>query len=309
VYFGWVLFALAISALLWFSLRFADPVAVDARSPPSNTGRTAAQAPLIILCGVAMLALTALPSRIEVSAAWWLIPAAVLFAWGFSSKRLLPRSLRVEVPRDATWHGQAILVSVSALALLAGGPLLLSRAAGAAAEGHAISLPVVDGCERAANWSGAWQPAWAEPDFDATGSYRCGGDPVDVSVAGYRDSSQGKDLVAVDNRLYPEQWRQFLQRGTHQVDETIAVQELRLEKGYERSVIWSWYVVGHRPVTTPIGVKLLQVLEVLKGNGAGGRIYWLETPMEPDLESARIRLEHFVGALGAGRATNDEARP
>jgi exosortase A len=311
VYFGWVLFALAMSALLWFSLRFADrqPQVVDAERPPSSTGRSAAHTPLIILLGVGMLALTALPLRRDISAAWWVLPAVIVLVWALSSKDLLPSSRSAGVPRHTAWNVRGALALTGTFALLLSGPLLMKHVTGAVSESYTISLPVVDGCERAASWAGAWQPTWTQADFNATASYRCDDNHVDVAVASYHDSSQGKDLVAVDNRLYPEDWRRYLRRSTHQVDETIAVQEFRLDEGYPRSVVWSWYVIGHRAVSTPLGVKLLQVLEVLKGNGGGGRIYWLETPMEPDLEGARNRLERFARALETGHATSNEAWP
>lgn len=304
IYFGWVLFGILIGVLFWCGTRFSDARDDDsAAHRTAPTSRAGNATPLALILGLVMLAITAQPFRRDIGNVWWVLPVGALLLWTVS--RLVSTPATQASGREAAqdqrrMNAASAIVLALALAVLIGGPVALSRAADASGVESALVLPPARGCGAAEPWSGGWRPRWESPDFDVVGSYRCAGEVVNVSVAGYRSSSQGRELVGEGNRPFPPDWRQFISedaaRFTTARGDTV-VNELRVDGGSQRSLIWYWYVLGERTAADPVAVKVSQVLELLTGGRTGGSVFWLETPLAPSVETARARLAAIASEI------------
>jgi exosortase A len=310
IYFGWALFGVAMGALLWYGVRFSDLPADEPRAPaPRGEARASSTLPMVLVLGLVMLAVTAQPFRQDVHNVWWVLPAGAVLLWAVS--RFISPAARsttgaVRPAAGAYLKLGATSIVVAAIGLTIAGPLVLGRSAGGGAPAQAeLVLPEAAGCGRAEGWLGGWRPEWPSPDFGVTGSYRCSGELVNVFVAGYRSTTQGRELVGESNAVYPDRWRQYVVQDSASFAAASgrrAVRELRVDGAGQRSLIWYWYEVGDRSVTDPVAVKLAQVLELLTSGRTDGAIYWLETSLAPGIETARERLTFVARDVSSARA-------
>jgi exosortase A len=308
IYFGWLLFAVTIGALFWLGVRYSDEVPLETTGPA--TARGARALPVVLVFGLLMLALTAMPLVQRADNAWWLLlPVGALLLWAISRVLIPYVAVKMHTPLAAAneyRRARGAAVICLTVAVLAAGPVLLNRLATAgAAAGGVVQLPVTAACLAPSAWAGSWRPELRSPDFDVSASYRCPEQPVNVFVAGYLDNVQGKELVSEENRVIPDAWRRFVTAGTNRFDtvdgRSVEVNEVRVEGGGLNSLVWYWYLVGERTTTTPVAVKINQAIEFIRGGRSDGTLYWLETPLTATLPAAAERLASVARELEAAR--------
>jgi exosortase A len=297
ILFGWVLFTVVITAMIYIGARFADPRRGEVVHEPAAAPRKG-RLPLVLVLGFVMLAATSQPLRAGWSETWVvLVPAGgLLLLWALYRRF---ESLPAEAGGVATGAAgyrklNGILALVVAAVVLSAGPLLLTgRASAVSSAAPAMRLPMIAGCGAPGPWSPSWRPELRFPDIVLAGTYSCAGEPVDVSVAVYLENVQGRELINHANRLLPHEWRRFSVARTHGFiahGETVEVNEVELATPLEPELIWYWYAVGGETVTTPAAVKFRQSLQLLRHGRADGSVYLLATPLDDSLEASRRRL-------------------
>lgn len=175
-----------------------------------------------------------------------------------------------------------------------------------------------------------WHPLFQNPVAELHASYARGADRVGLHAAYYPYSRQGSELVNSQNRLialdldtrrtHPE-WRLL---GTHRRSTGIAapalVEEAVVDAPWQRLLVWRWYFVGGRHVSSDVLAKALEVQRRLVGADTRGFGLVLYTGMErseEDEAEARARLARFMTearpfleqALLVGDRPETSARP
>jgi exosortase A len=299
IYFGWILFAILIAILFWVGSRYSDRFDDAPRdAAPTSTTRGAGAWPLALILGLVMLAITAQPFRRDIANVWWVLPAGAVLLWAVSRFMSVPAAWAVAGATSSVTRGRleagSTAVVAAAVAVLIGGPLVLNRPlSDAATAPRALTLPV-GSCGPAEPLVGVWRPEWQSPDVTVAGSYRCGNEIVNVSIAGYWTQAQGRELVSDQNRFFPDNWRQFVTINRSQFETArghTAVREVHVAGPGRGALIWYWYVVGDQTATDPVAVKLSQALELVTSGRTDGAVYWLQTQVTPSVEAGRARLE------------------
>jgi exosortase A len=303
IYFGWALFAAVIGALFWVGSNFGQaPVPATAAAGEVRSNATGTSMSLIVVFGLVMLAVTAQPFRAVLGTPWLLlVPAGGLLLWGMSRVLGPVVSPAARVARSTGYpSGRDVLVPCMTTALLVTGPLLYDHAATLEPMRTPRALPRVAACSSPEEWAGSWRPEVQAADAVAAGSYRCPTGLVNAFIAGYSGNRQGAELVGDQNRVIDEEWRRYVHAGAYTLPrdaaEPVALNEVRVDGGGRRHLIWYWYVVGDRAVATAAAVKLSQVLQVIATGRSDGALYWIETPYE-GTDASRSRLAPVASAL------------
>lgn len=159
---------------------------------------------------------------------------------------------------------------------LAGLALVLAAPAWAAltersaiADASPLELPSAVAGYRAAGEElpAGWGPHFVNLDARAqTGLVADGAPPTGVFVGLYRDQGEGRELVAWDNSLTAPQgqsdvrWRSLGRAGSVPVElpsgTTLQVPAWRLSDGETELLVWRWYWVDGRMLTSDLRVKL-----------------------------------------------------
>ena len=212
----------------------------------------------------------------------------------------------VQLSSTAAGRSWAVVPAVAVL-VLAGPPYLASFATGTAAlltdADAVVALP--DG---AGGWSGpsagpnAWRPHFSGAVAEWQGIYVAGdGGRVDVYVGLYGiGRTAGAEMISYGNRVFSAE------SGSLARSSTISVPlpdggslTLRQSEGRtigEHVLVWQWFVVGERPLSSPVAVKAWEVGALVTRSAAAARVVTLATPADPD---ATARLEAFVRAHAA----------
>lgn len=205
---------------------------------------------------------------------------------------------------DAGHRGNARLAGTAALALAMGATVQATAVRLHNGDDHrpvSLSAPAV-----AAPWQG---PAlstgkegglFAGADAVIDADYRLDEETVHVYLAYYRQERQGSELINVHNRLFdPQRWR-HVGGGTVETVATLGpVNELRLDNLRGGRLLWYWYRVAGRDVTSPLQAKLLRAWDQLGGLRKGSAVIVLSIDYrhaEPDRAAALLRrflAEHW----------------
>lgn len=311
IVFGWLLFGAVVIALFRVGIRFADPPEATERESGTATASWRVT-PLIAVLVIVMLACTARPFEGVIGSTWLLlIPAGIAVLWVlYRTYRPLPAASGGESRGSVPIRGvRAVFVaSLSATVLVAGPALLSGETVLKAKTMHFGELPAVEGCGTAGTWVPTWHPRLKSPDAVASGTFGCPDGSVSVFVAGYANSTQGKELVTYDNQLIPVAWRQNMSADKTEFPTAdgrrIKVNEMRIDGDGVAAVIWYWYVVQGKVTTSPYQVKFRQVLQLFEQGRVGGNLYLLETPLDKSLGVSRRRLTAVAAQLAAQRFLN-----
>ncbi len=310
VLFGWLFFGAIVFALFSVGQHFADAPESRGAADTTVAGGTPRKTllPLVVVLVFVMLATTARQFQRDFSDWVMLAAAALLLAWvlrgRFQRSGATPSS-GLEVRPFGTWR--AVVVVFTACGVLGVGPLLERRSAGAAVETHEVrALPPLALCGKPVAWSPHWQPEFGSSSVVISGTYGCT-EPVSVFMAGYSENVQGTELVSDLNRVIPDEWSDFSTTSKETFDngigQVVDVNEVQVRREEGESLIWYWYSIGDRTATTAVGVKLLQVLELITAGRSDGEVYLLETPLTPALESDRERLGAVARQLAVDGST------
>jgi EpsI family protein len=311
IYFGWLLFGIVMMSIMWIGARYADEEMIPASKDhsaefASRVSHTAL--PMILALGLIMLTVTVKPLQADFGeVAVMVAAAAALLLFVFQLSRQRPGGVGSTSQVEAVHRPVALkdfLVGILVLAILLGVPRLIAGVEeGAVRPIDAESLrPVLD-CREAGAWKNRWRPTFAEPAAEHAVSFDCGGYTVDVYVAGYESALQGRELISSAHHVVPPGWDRFSKHGRQVIDGKDGVSRdiaevVNTRAGYE-SIVWYWYDIDGKTTSSPTKTKILQVLAMLQGRPAGGRVVVLETTPAPDEDAARDRLGRAAQELMA----------
>jgi exosortase A len=160
-----------------------------------------------------------------------------------------------------------------------------------------IALPRGSGA-----WSGprevaeAWRPRYTGGVVERLGSYEsASGGIVDAFVAVYGlGFTAGTEMVGYENVLYADEKGEVADVEVRRIalgDVSLSVRELVVpDRGKDR-LVWHWYLVGDRPLTSPYMVKALETLTWLTRRTQHERVVTIATSYD---DTASTRLHNFV---------------
>jgi len=193
------------------------------------------------------------------------------------------------------------LVVVTGLLLL---PALVWGRAGMATLGTLeASMPGIAGWQGPHEPTSPWMPKFSAPSGEERTSYRKDGRVVDVYVNWYERQGPGRELVGYGSRLEGDTgWRidnRSVRESSDDQDGIASLQEIVMHSERRgRRLVWSWYLVGRTPLTSPNKVKLLEAWRTLTGRNGSG-IVALSMDCAGDCEDARQYLALAIRDLAA----------
>jgi EpsI family protein len=302
IYFGWLLFGIVMMSIMWIGARFADEELISASR--GHSAEFAARAshtalPMIIALGLIMLAITVKPLQADFGEVGAMVAAAAtLLAFIFQLSRqrsgVSGPSGRVRSAERPVGLKDA-LTGITALAILLGTPRLIAAIEdGAVHPIDADAFKPVLYCSESGAWKNRWRPTFEGPAVEYAVAFDCGGYSVNVYVAGYESAIQGRELISSSHNVVPPGWDRFSRHSKHVTSGDDALPQGIAEVVNTRpgfgSIVWYWYDIDGKTTSSPMKTKILQVLTMLQGRPAGGRVVVLETTNRPDEVEARDRL-------------------
>ncbi len=142
-----------------------------------------------------------------------------------------------------------------------------------------------------------WEPHYVGASSHYRAVYRSSAAPVYLYIGNYNKQTQGRELINVENRLYPRSG--WVPREERAVSVDLAegqrtdVNELVLEAGSMRRLIWYWYEVGARRTISPARAKLYDLLGIVAGE-RGASVFALATDYHGSKDEAAARLHDFL---------------
>lgn len=163
-----------------------------------------------------------------------------------------------------------------------------------------VSLPAAaDGWDgRQSSEPQAWYEGFDGADDIGFKRYNTVGESGDVGllVIHYRRESQGAELVSSLNSLRTDDWN-WIGGGMREVqagNQQREVRELRLGRGGNHRLVWSWYEIGGWPTTSGVMAKGFAAVKRLTGQPGDATLVALGSDYAVDPEEARARLRRFV---------------
>jgi EpsI family protein len=150
------------------------------------------------------------------------------------------------------------------LVILALGPIVVTHAVRAATPISQTPLPDIAGCRSLHGWVADWTPVFVTPDYSIANSYQCDGYRLHVKLVQYVEQHQGKEAVGEFNRVIPRSWWNYTITTRRSIDDSLDIDEFRVELPSSRLTIWNWYAVGDRSVSTGLGAKALEAVNALR---------------------------------------------
>ena len=173
-----------------------------------------------------------------------------------------------EGSRDA--DGRAPLSAILVLAvfgIIVAGPAFDYAKAQRAVTVAADSVPpALEGCTGPHEWSFDWSPDYRGADSLSRVSYTCGDHRAGVYMASYRQQQQGKELVSSVNRVWPVEWRRFVDQSPASVPADgagVDIREVLVRDPAGWRMIWYWYLVGDAVTGSEFRAKLLHAQHTL----------------------------------------------
>jgi exosortase A len=218
-----------------------------------------------------------------------------------------PNLLLSTVPQHSTCGiSRVVFVAATMLLILAGGPLVahwLDRDMPYAANNYVLQAPPeVDGWSSQLEMHDDWQPQFQGADALMHRAYVHNGQRVHLFIAYYGQQHQGDELISSQNRLYDrkhwfhvsDQRRSISLAG----DSVLSVHEtyLRSSSGTRR-LVWHWYRVGERATTNPYVVKLLEIINRLRGVDLGSALLAVASDYDLRADEARVILVEFLNTM------------
>lgn len=132
------------------------------------------------------------------------------------------------------------------------------------------------------------------------GVYRPDGRDATVRLLAihYRQERQGAELITSGNRLYGDGWHWIGEGGRHLAigDRTLSVRELRVGRGGDRRLIWTWYDIGGWQTAHAGMAKGLAAVRRLGGRPGDATLVAVGAEYDTNADAARDRLRAFLEA-------------
>lgn len=138
--------------------------------------------------------------------------AAVFAGLIYFGDRFADRNSSAEAKSSTGRAGEHSYPAVIAVLLfLAAGPgLLYLQGRQPVPVPATTDLPALPGCEEPAAWDRDWSPEFRNADHLQRASYDCGAHRTGVYFASYGSQEQGKELISSGNRVWPHDWRRYV---------------------------------------------------------------------------------------------------
>ncbi|MFW5969010.1 MAG: exosortase A [Halofilum sp. (in: g-proteobacteria)] len=164
-----------------------------------------------------------------------------------------------------------------------------------------VSMPAA-----AAGWSAStaeprgWYAGFSDADDIGFRRYGTAGDKqhVGLLVIHYRRESQGVELINFANSLVHDDWN-WTGAGRREVqvgNDHRKVRELRLGRGDNRRIVWSWYEVGGWSTTSGAIAKGFAAVKRMTAQPGDATLIAVGTDYEVAPGEARARLRRFLKA-------------
>lgn len=143
----------------------------------------------------------------------------------------------------------------------------------------------------------AWRPLYEGGVARRQGRYsRDGEPPLDVFVAVYGlGTSFGTEMISYGNMLQPEEHvslaKELLRSVELPTGAVLQVREMIIRGADGQYLVWTWFMVGRRPVLSGFAVKAIEAVALFVRQADSERIVTLATPMD---SNASERLRSFV---------------
>jgi EpsI family protein len=161
---------------------------------------------------------------------------------------------------------------------------------------------------RAANWQrsatlttaptgNAWAPLFSNADLEASVSYARGNETVTLDVGYFHTQRDGAEAVSSLNRLsnpYGGEWNLIASRPY--AASKGSVNESELNRGNDKVLVWSGYLMGDRFTANPYIAKVYQAEGLLRGQQHAAFVT-LSTPFDAPLPQLQARLDAAWSAL------------
>ena len=214
-----------------------------------------------------------------------------------------PETPRVTPPalRPSSQGVTGYFAAVGALLLP---PLLAAGLAAATDPASARGLRLPAG---RAEWTGplettdpSWRPVFVGSHEEWRGAYRdLSGHTVEVLAVGYSAQAQGRELVNEDNSLIGNDGLTPLATARVTEDGKPFREDVVADASALRSVIWSIYVIGDRPIATPLFAQLWYGINAF-GTPPYSALFALRTACSPSCAAGRAVLASFVRVMPPG---------
>jgi EpsI family protein len=300
--------------LMWVGARFADADADDVGNADFSETLVARAShsvlPLIGALGLVMLAITIKPLQADFGETGAMLAAVVaLFAFLFllmRHKGKHPEHHADESSGAVGMHfqlGQA-LTAVAVVAILVATPRFAAAIENKpVAAVDALDLVSLMPCAPEGPWARRWQPQFADPDLQESATFNGDGESVSVFIAAYANASQGAELISSSNHIVPSQWDRVTAHSIYTVQDPErrphTIREIQIDTPSYKAIVWYWYEVDSHLTSSPTRTKINQVLALLLGRPAGGRVVVLESRVDKDFQRSRERLQsifpHVMG--------------
>lgn len=159
---------------------------------------------------------------------------------------------------------------------------------------------------------GRWRPLYLGGLVERQAVYRASpGGEVDVFVAVYGlGNTQGSEMIRFDNVISSVEGtsltveRSRVQRLPSGVQ--FSFRETVVEDGESQRLVWYWYVVGTRPLSSPFAVKAYEAIALLTRYTDTERVIVLSTPIDAGApERLGAFLAAYAGCAGRGFQSAD----
>ncbi|MDC0661935.1 exosortase A [Marinobacter sp. SS21] len=160
-----------------------------------------------------------------------------------------------------------------------------------------------------------WEPSFKNPDIDLSGIYVSPElNRIQLQVIGYRNQTQGKELIYYENRLYDNgDWReasstvQSAQLAGSDMRPRFRETVLEDRRGDDTLVVWSWYELGSYRDISEFNVKIMGGLKKLLGDGRA--VMWAlasecSPQQQPGCQQPRDNLRQFLETVPLGSASD-----
>ena len=152
--------------------------------------------------------------------------------------------------------------------------------------------PYLPGCSGPDEYARGWSPEFVGADYVQRASYRCGGFSGTVYAAAYLRQEQGKELINSINRVWPHDWRQYVEETSVNIATDAGPVRIRqvLVQSPERSMlILYWYRTGETVTPSPFRIKLLAAVHALALDAQEASVTAIALSAKPGTDPAALQ--------------------
>lgn len=220
--------------------------------------------------------------------------AAVFAGLIYFGERFAERNSQAEATSFTTTGGRSYPALIAVLLFVAAGPGLLylqSRQPDPVVV--TAVLPMLPGCEEPADWNRDWSPEFRNADHLQRASYDCGTHRAGVYFASYGSQEQGKELITSGNRIWPHDWRRYVDEAPIELTPESDVRQVYVDAPAGRMMIWYWYQVGDSVLANDLAVKVSTAVNALSLQPMEASVIavLVEVPYEAGPDALRDLLE------------------